>query len=342
MAQQDKLDGILQDPYACPVYYFASTEQELLRRCAATVRTALARACGDAEVTRIDGPAPDLGEVVAAAGAISFFGTPRVVELKEITPSAIKDKDAEELGGLFGALENAVLIVTCLYKDKKTATSKKSKALFGAAQAAGYAAELAKPTRRETLAFLEQTANQQGASFGSGAAEQLLDRAGDDQALLATETAKLAALSGYATITTELVNRHAVHNIEADVFQLAGLITSGRRAAAHEKLGELFQLRHEPVALVGALGGSFVDMYRTRVGTAARRTPAAIAKDFGYSNEWRIKKARENAEGYSTPRLARAVDCLVRLDRQLKGSALSDKTVLVQMAVDELISLRGR
>lgn len=36
---------------------------------------------GDAELTRIEGPSPDIGEAVAAAGTISLFGTKRVVEM---------------------------------------------------------------------------------------------------------------------------------------------------------------------------------------------------------------------------------------------------------------------
>lgn len=338
----DKLEKALAQPFATPVYYFASTEEPLLREAAAKVRAALLAQDDGAEATRCDGPAPDLGEVIAAAGAISFFGTPRVVELWEIQPQSIKDKDAAELAELFGQLENAVLIVTCLYKDKKTAASKKAKLLFDAADKAGYAAVLNKPTRRENVDFLHRQAAACGARYVSGAAEALLDRAGEDRPLLESETAKLAAMAGYGDITRALVDKYGAINVEADVFQLSRMITAGRRGDAQEKLAELLALRHEPLAIAGALAGSFADMYRVRAGTAAKRTPAAIAKELGYNNDWRVQKAKESAARYSTPRLRECVLCLARLDRDLKSSALHDKTVLVQAAVAQLLLLGER
>ena len=42
-------------------------------------------------------------------------------------------------------------------------------------------------------------------TFAPGAEAALLDRCGDDQFLLQNEIAKLAALSGYTTITTQMI-----------------------------------------------------------------------------------------------------------------------------------------
>ncbi len=335
----DKLAQALKQPFSVPVYYFASTEEALLRAAAAQTRAALLAGDEGAESTRCDGPAPDLGEVIAAAGAISFFGTPRVVELREIQPGPIKDKDAAELAELFTQLENAVLVVTCLYKDKKAATSKKAKLLFEAAEKAGFAAVLNKPTRRENLDWLHELAAAQGAAFAPGAAEELLDRAGDDRPLLENETAKLAAFAGYGSIGKGLVARHGTRNVEADVFVLARAITSGQRGAAQRQLCELLTLQHEPLAIAGALAGSFVDMYRARAGTAARRTPAAIAKDMGYTNDWRVQKAKEAAARYSTENLRACVQCLAQLDRELKSNPLHNKAALLQAAVAQLMLL---
>ena len=342
MRLDNKLEKALQDPFQTPVYYFASTEEALLREEAARVRSALLADDVGADITRVDGPSPDLGEVVAAAGAISFFGTPRVVELWEIAPPSLKDKDADELAALFDELENAVLLVTCLYKDKRVAASKKAKMLLDAAGKVGYSVVLAKPTRRDNLDLLQREAAAQGAAFAPGAAEALLERAGESRPLLQSETQKLAAFAGYGTITTELVERFGTHNVEADVFQLSGMITSGRRAAAQQKLTELLALRHEPIAIAGALAGSFVDMYRVRTGQKARRSFSAMAKELGYTSEYRLQKAGENAARYTANSLRKCILLLAKLDRELKSSALHDKSTLLLAAVGELILLGER
>ncbi len=328
---------------ALPVYYLASAEEALLREAGAEARRALLAGEAEAEATRVAGPAPDMGEVVAAAGAISFFGTRRVVELWQISPSAMADKDAAELAALFGEVENAVLLVTSLYKDKKAADSKKAKMLFAAAAKAGFAQELARPTRRQNLDFLAAKAAALGASFAPGAAEALLERAGEDRPLLENETAKLAAMAGYGQISRESVEKYAAHNVEADVFALSRAITSGRKAESYQKLAELLELRHEPTAIAAALAGSYVDMYRTRVGAEANKPAADVFKDMNCTGSpYRLQKARENARRYSTPALRQCILCLAGLDRRLKSSALPDKSILLQAAVGQLLRLGER
>lgn len=337
-ANNAKLNNALKSPFDTPVYYFAGYDETLLRQAANAVLKALDAAGADGETTRIDGPTPDIGEIIAAAGAISFFGTPRVVYIREASPSAIKDKDADELVEIFGQLENAVLVVTALYKDKRTASSKKAKAIFAAAEKSGVAMEVTPPTRRENLDFINQTAHGLGAAFAPGAAEALLERAGEERALLKSETEKLAAFSGYGEITHELVAKYATHNVEADVFELARLITAGRRSAAQKKLADLLALKHEPIAIAAALSGTYVDMYRVRAGEKARRATSAIFKEMGYKgNDYRLKKAGENARRYSTRQLEAAVILLAGLDRELKSSALPDKSILLEAAVSQLI-----
>ncbi|NLW79184.1 MAG: DNA polymerase III subunit delta [Ruminococcaceae bacterium] len=339
----DTLKIALKQPFDTPVYYFASSDEALLQEAAATVRRALLAAGADTETTVVYGPAPDLGEVVAAAGAISFFGTPRIVEVRGIAPPSMGDKDAAELAAVFTDTINAVLIVTAIHKDKKTAGSKKAKALLAAAAEAGVALELSAPTRRDYLRLLNREAEALGASFAPGAAELLLERAGEDRALLRNETAKLAAFSGYGTITEDIVARFSVHNIEADVFELIRLITAGRKAAAHQKLADLLALRHEPVALSAALAGSYADMMRVRWGGAAGHGTGDVMRDFGYrGSDYRLKKARESAARYPAARLEEATLLLAGLDKALKSSALPDKSLLLQAAVGRLIQLGAR
>ena len=61
----------------CPVFYLYSQQEYLVQRQAAKLLELLSRE--DTEVTRLDGPAPSLEEIIASAGTISFFGTRRVI-----------------------------------------------------------------------------------------------------------------------------------------------------------------------------------------------------------------------------------------------------------------------
>lgn len=342
MAQpMSKLQQVLQAPFSTPVYYFASTEAPLAQEAAANVVHTL-EAAQECEVSAFDGPVPDMAGVIAAAGAISFFGTPRVVWLRQVSPSTLTDKDVDELAALFGEMENAVIVVSAVYKDGKIASGKKAKKLLTAAEKYGIAQVLAKPGRAENLRYLQEKAAALGSSYAPGAAEALLEHAGDNHALLTSETHKLAALCGYGPITTAAVQALGTTNIEADVFELARLVCNGRQATAHAKLQDLLELRHEPIAITAALTGTFIDMLRVRWGSENKRPIAAVFKDFGYfGSDYRLKKAKENAAHYSTKALEDCLLCLRDLDLALKSSALPDKSILLQAALSEIMQ-KGR
>ena len=149
-----QLEKALAQP-GCAVFYFYSTQEFLVRDAAQKTVRRLMQA-GDAELTRIEGPAPDIGEAVAAAGTISLFGTKRVVELPRIEPAAMGEKDVEALCDLMQSLENAVMVLTTVFKDDKAKSTKKAKLLISTAAKAGVALEFEKPGPGAVRDFLAQ------------------------------------------------------------------------------------------------------------------------------------------------------------------------------------------
>lgn len=338
---QDELTAALAAPETVQVWYFASAEPALLQRAAAQVHAALGE--DDDAYDRIDGPTPDMDAAVAAAGTLSFFGTRRLLALRGIQPAAMADKDIDELCGLMDELANAVLLITAETGDAKAAGRKKADKLLAAAQKAGRAWVLEKPNRRALVQDVESMAAQLHTTFAPGAAEDLVDRVGDDLYLLQNEVHKLASAAGFGQITRKAVERLSARNLEADVFGLVNQLTAGRRGATFERLEELLALRYDPIAVSASLAGSFVDMARVRYGVKAKRTTDQIFKEMGYrGNPYRLKKSREAAERYSDKQLQDSLFCLERLDRALKSSAFQDKTVLLEAAVAELLQIGGR
>ena len=71
---EQNLKKALEQPLRHGVYYYYSTEEYLVRSYAAKTLALLAKQEDDAEVTRVEGPAPSIEEAVAAWGTTSFFG----------------------------------------------------------------------------------------------------------------------------------------------------------------------------------------------------------------------------------------------------------------------------
>ena len=332
---EQNLKKALEQPLRHGVYYYYSTEEYLVRSYAAKTLALLAKQEDDAEVTRVEGPAPSIEEAVAAAGTISFFGTKRIVELPMLEPSAMNEADVGALCDLMQSLENAVLVMSTVFKDDKAKLSKKAKQ-------AGLTAELVKPGPQDAKRFAVEKARELGAVLSPGAASELVERCGTDLFALESELSKLAAVAGYGEITPELIAQMGTQSIEADVFEMVRLVTARNKTRAMAKLSQLLELQNEPIAIAAALSGSFVDMYRVKCGAAAHRNYAAVHKDFSYrGSDYRLRKSGETASHYSRAQLEHILSVLLGLDAALKSSA-ADGTVLLQTALCEVMQIGER
>ena len=274
----------------CPVYYFYSSERYLVRQ-AVSAAVRILSADTDEETTVLDGAAPEIEQLIMAAGTISFFGTRRVVVLPELDPAAYGDKDLEELCSTLASLENAVVVLASVFEleRSKLKTGKRAQKLIAECKKLGFAEELSKPKPYELKMMLIERAKAQDTTLPEGAAAALLERCGEDPFLLENEVDKLCALSGYQTVTAAMV----------------------------AEMG------------TGAMIGSYVDLYRVKLGASKRKSYAAVFKDFGYKgSDYRLKRSAETASHYTLGQLETCLQVLLDLDKSLKSQPVDVQTLL--------------
>ena len=315
----------------CPVFYFYSTEPYLVRQAVRTACRLLSRD-SDEEVTMLDGAAPDVEQLVMAAGTISFFGTRRVVCLPEVDPGAYSEKDLDAFLDTVASVENAVLVLGSVFeadRSGKARPGKRAQRLMAQCKKQGWLEELAKPGPAQLRQMVLDRARAQGAEMTGQAASALLDRCGEDPYLLENEVDKLAAGAGYRTITPALVAEMGVVSLEADVFEMVQMVTARNAAAACKKLQVLLRLQQEPIAIAAAMIGSYVDLYRVKLGQQHKKNYSAVFKEFGYKgSDYRLKRSAQTAAGYTLPQLKRCLNILLELDQNLKGQPVSPQILL--------------
>ena len=320
----------------CPVFYFYSTEGYLVRQAGQMVCRVLAE---DAEeVTVLDGAAPQIEQIVMAAGTISFFGTRRVVWLPELDPGAYSDADLDALCDTITSAENAVLVLCSAFAPEwgKLKLSKRAQKLAAHCRKLGYAEELAKPRPAELKAMLMERAAGQGASLAQNAADVLLERCGEDLFLLENEVDKLCALAGYGTVTAAMVARMGTVSLEADVFEMIRMINAKNASGACQKLQTLLRLQQEPVAITAAMIGSYIDLYRVKLGQKHGKNYSVVFKDFGYKgSDFRLKRSAQTAAHYSLAQLEDCLAILLELDQRLKSQPVSAR-ILLETALCQL------
>ena len=335
MATEAKLRQLADK--GCPVYYFYSSERYLVRQAVAAA-TRILTADSDEDATVLDGAAPEIEQLIMAAGTISFFGTRRVVVLPELEPGSYGDKDIDELNSTLASLENAVVVLGSVFEleRSKLKVGKRAQKLIAQCKALGYTEELAKPKPFELKVMMIDRAKEQGATLPEGAATALLERCGEDPFLLENEVDKLCALSGYQTVSTAMVAEMSTVSLDADVFEMIRMITAKNATGACKKLQTLLRLQQEPIAITGAMIGSYVDLYRVKLGAAKRKPYGTVFKDFGYKgSDYRLKRSAETASHYTLKQIENCMQVLLELDQSLKGQPV-DAQILLETALCRL------
>jgi len=212
----------------------------------------------------------------------------------------------DELCSTLSSLENAVAVLGSVFplERSKLKLGKQAQKLQAQCKAIGYAEELAKPRPFELKNLMMERAKAQGTTLPDGAATALLERCGEDPFLLENEVDKLCALSGYQTVSASMVAEMGTVSLEADVFEMIRMITAKNATGACKKLQTLLRLQQEPIAITAAMIGSYVDLYRVKLGAAKRKNYSAVHKDFGYKgSDYRLKRSAETAAHYTLPQL---------------------------------------
>ncbi len=337
--EQRKIKELLQTQ--CPVFYFYTSERALAQRECFAAKQLLQGE--DAETTVLEGPAPDIEQIVMAAGTISFFGTRRVVELPDVVPSAYSEGDLDALCDAIASAENAVFFITSIFALEygRLQTNKAAQKLIAACKKMGYVREIQPPSTAQLKTMLVAHAKELGAVLPLNVADVLIERCGTELALLENEVDKIAALSGYGTITADMVAALGTQSLEADVFDMIRMLTAKNTAGACKKLHTLFHLQQEPIAITAALIGSYSDLYRVKLGQSHGKNYSTVFKDYGYKGkDFRLKKSLETANRYALGQLERCMNVLVDTDTALKSQPI-DAKILLETTICELAAIGG-
>ena len=120
------------------------------------------------------------------------------------------------------------------------------------------------------------------------------------------------------------------------------LLFAGNCGAALRMLDDLFQQRMEPVLILSAVSGAFVDCYRGKLAVRAGKSSQQAAADFGYfgGRAYYFGKACTKARGLSDGYLNACMEVLFRTNR-LMNSSKTDSRLLLERAFTEISALKG-
>ncbi|MGN0522525.1 MAG: DNA polymerase III subunit delta [Eubacterium sp.] len=203
---------------------------------------------------------------------------------------------------------------------------------------AGAAVNLEKRSESDIARLLVSGAKKRGAVLSADNARYLISVSGNDMKTLLNELDKLSYYSSNAEITRDVIDNMATKCLQARVYDLSKAIVSGNSDIAYGVIDTLFALKSEPVIILSAISGVYVDMYRVKCAKAAGLSYDDVAKHFNYKGrEFALRNASRDCARLTEHQLRKSLDIIADTDLKIKSTA-ADKRLLIEELTAKLIA----
>ncbi len=291
-----------------PVVLVSGPEQLLASRAVERI-TAVMRAAGEVEVSRLDAAGYSRGALQAATSP-SLFADPGLVVVESV--EAMNDDFLQDALAYVAAPDPDCVVVLLhgggVRGKKLLDTLRKSGAPEYTCPAIKKDAEL--------VDFASGELERAGRPAGARAVRALVDAIGSDIAELAAACAQLASdVTG--TIDEQVVARYYGTRVNATGFAVADAAIAGKSAEAIALVRHAISTGTDPVPLVAALASKLRTLIKVGAARGRRLDPT---KDLGIQ-PWQVDRARRELQRWDADSLAQAVQAVAQADAEIKGAS---------------------
>jgi DNA polymerase III subunit delta len=257
-----------------PIYVIAGKDGFLVNRECENVLSSLMTADErDMAMYSLDADKAQIADVLDELRTIPFLASKRVVLIRDADKFVSSFREQLEKY-LDKPSKRGILVMTVTSWPKTTRLAKKTDKL-------GKAIVIPEIKRWDLADFaIGYARDEHLKKLAKNAAGLIVERAGDEAALVCGEVDKLATYVGDSPqITAEDVTRLCGNNREFDLFNVIDEMSTGRAAAAVDKLRNMFSTSKEAeYTVVGGMAFHFRRMFRARAMMDAGVSPFDIAR----------------------------------------------------------------
>lgn len=325
-----------------PVYFLYGEEPYLVAHYADRIAEAAVPADDMAAFNRhvFDGTALSLDALEAAVEALPLMGEHTCVWVRDYDASATNAAVTERMKTILSRVEEPCVLlfsVTAFTPDMKK--NAKWKAFLKEVDKRGVSVCFEHRTNAETAALLCKGATKRGCAMQPTVAHAMIEQCGSDLMRLLNELDKLCAVVGDGgEITRDIVEKAAVRQLDASVYELSKALLSKRYDAAYDCVSRLFHCNEEPIRILSVLSETYVDLYRAKIASVAGWQATQLADVFAYrGREFRLKNAARDCRSLSIEALRDSLEQLSTADTRMKSSAAKQHRLILEETVARLI-----
>lgn len=273
-------------------------------------------------------------DIAVAVDVMPFMSEYNFVKVTDFNINDLRKDDFDELKKVIKNIPpTTVLLFT--YPTLEP-TGKNFSAINTYAKNSGVAVEFKKYDKNALAKTLVEGAYSRGCSLAEVNAGVIVDYCGTDLIALQNELDKLCAYADGKEITIDMINQLVHVNLETKVYYMADSIIADNLSKAYKELDILLSQKAEPIMIVGAIGGAYVDLYRARVAAENMINLDNVADEFGYGKRsFVLRNKAKNGRRISTEALRDSINEILITDQKLKSTA-TDGRILIEKLIAKL------
>ena len=199
------------------------------------------------------------------------------------------------------------------------------------------------PTTAELCTIIEKTCAKYKCSIHRDLCSYMVERCGNDSALLINEARKVAEYKGSGIISKADIDLMTCATPDAKVFDLSAKISAKDKTGAFAVLQELREMGESAPLILNILSGMYIDMFRAKSARSSGKTKFDVAVDFPKSypkpRQFLIDRAMTAQSRYSSEALLLCLDTLLDAEQRMKSTG-GDADIILDETVAKLFSIK--
>lgn len=239
------------------------------------------------------------------------------------------EEQRQKLIALFASLPEYVCLVFVydLIPYKADARTKLAQAL----KEYGSVVQFSRQEQGDLVSWLKRRFRALGKEIDSAQAEYLIFLCGGLMTGLVSEVEKIGAYAKGGKITRGDIDAVAAPVLDAVVFKMTDAIAAGDFNRAAGVLGDLFQLRQEPIMILSVLGKQLRQLYSARLALEQGKQTSYLMELWGMRQSYPAQRLFQSCRRYSLGWCRRAVCLAEETDLAMKSTGRDNEELLVDL-----------
>lgn len=276
----------------------------------------------------------DIQDFADAVENLPMMAESTFVQVDDIDLFKMNESDRNKMTEILSDIpEYCTVVFTYLTVTWKP--DKRLKKLWDAVSSSGCIVEFAKQEQRDLVAWITRHFAAHKKRISADLCVYLIEITGGTMTALSGEIEKICAYSGADEIRRTDIDAVTEPVLDAVVFQMTDLLSSGRYDLAIQKLQQLLKMQQDPLFVLGAVGSHFRRLATARTLMDNGRSSSELQRLYAPMQDFIARKTMDAARRFQPEFFRRAAELVLETDYKIKTS-FDDKERLLEFLILQL------